>query len=56
MNYMYIYILDFASAQLYKGNIEEDKSVEDYLNEHKFNQDEVHYMISQTELEIIDLD
>ena len=55
-NKQHIYILSFGDANIYHGIIDEDDTAEDYLSKHNFKEDEVHYLITDNELALIDLD
>ena len=55
-NKLHIYILNFCDANIYHGILDVDTSIEDYLKLHNFKESEVQYMITNEELELIDID
>ena len=42
-----IAILDYSSALVHLGYIDEDKDVEEYMKENGFNSDECYYMTAE---------
>lgn len=53
---MNLYVMDYCSGQVYKiPNIDEDKEVYDILDEYNFKENQVEYMFSEWDGDIIEL-
>lgn len=53
---MNLYVMDYCSGQVYKiPNIDEDKDVYDILDEYNFKENQIEYMFSEWDGDIIEL-